>query len=133
MSTYKVLGGKQYTLASSISSTQTTITLTSFTLPITDQTITMVTMGSDIAYATIAPGTSTREFISFTGITQNANGTATLTGVTRGLDPETPYTEVTAFKQPHAGQSIFILSNSPNLYNKFSIIENAETITGPKT
>ncbi len=130
---YKVAGLGTYTLASSISSTATSITLTSFTVPVTGTNITMASMATDIAYGTIAPGTSTAEFISFTGITQNADGTATLTGVTRGLNKQSPYATSSSFKQPHAGQTKFILSNSPNLYDEFSIIENAETITGKKT
>lgn len=122
--------GQSFTLGSSISSTQTTILLTSFTVPVTGTNITMASMGTSIAYGTLAPGTSQSELISFTGVTQNSDGTATLTGVTRGLNKEYPYTESSSFKQPHAGQTIFILSDAPQVFNEYAAKRNDETITG---
>lgn len=127
------MSGQSYTLGSSISSTQTTILLSSFKVPVVGTSITMTTMNTSIAYGTLAPGTSQAELISFTGVTQNANGTATLTGVTRGLDKEYPYTESTSFKQPHAGQTIFILSDAPQVFNEYPAKRNDETITGKFT
>ena len=133
MATFYTVGGKNYTLASSISSTATSITLTSFTLPVTDQAITMATANTSIMYGTIQPGTTNSEFISFTGITQNGDGTATLTGVTRGLDREYPYTEASAFKLPHPGQSVFILSDAPQVFNKYAALVNDNTFEGANT
>lgn len=127
---FNTVGGKNYTLSSSISSTATSITLSSFTLPITDQAITMATASTDIMYGTLQPGSTNSELISFTGITQNANGTATLTGVTRGLDREYPYTESSDFKLPHPGQSIFILSDAPQVFYSYPAKASDETITG---
>ena len=129
----KVAGLGTYTLAGSISSTQTSITLSSFTVPITGTDVTMASMGTSIAYGTISPGTANSEFISFTGITQNSDGTATLTGVTRGLDKQSPYTTSSSFKRPHSGQAQFILSDSPNLWDSLAIKQNDETITGKYT
>ncbi len=130
---FHTASGQSYTLGSSISSAQTSILLTSFTVPVTGSAITMATMDTSIAYGTLAPGTSSAELISFTGVTQNADGTATLTGVTRGLDKQSPYTEVTAFKQPHAGQTIFILSDAPQVFNKYGAVANDNTFTGNNT
>jgi hypothetical protein len=127
---YNPAGGQTYTLQSSISSTQTTITLSSFTVPVSGDLITMSLMNTDIAYATIAPKTSSSEFISFTGITQNADGTATLTGVTRGLSKVYPLTEDTDYKLPHSGQSTFILSDAPQVFNKMAILSNDNVFTG---
>lgn len=132
MSKFYPFGGKTYSLQSSINSTQTSITLSSFTVPVSGDNITMALMNTDVAYGTIAPRTSQAEFISFTGITQNADGTATLTGVTRGLNKAYPYTEDSDFKLPHSGGSQFILSDAPQLFNKYSVIENDEQITGRK-
>ena len=129
----KTAGLGTYTLAGSISSTATSITLSSFKVPITNTDVTMTTMGTSIAYGTISPGTVNSEFISFTGITQNANGTATLTGVTRGLDKQSPYTTSSSFKRPHSGQAQFILSDSPNLWDSLAIKQNDETISGQYT
>ena len=117
-----VAGLKTYTLQSSISSTQTTITLSSFKVPVTGDDVTMALMNTTIAYGTISPRTSQSEFISFTGITQNVDGTATLTGVTRGLDKTHPYTANVSFRLPHAGASKFILSDAPQVFNKYSVI-----------
>jgi len=127
---YNPAGGKIYTLKSSISSTATTIVLSSFKVPVSDDNITMALMNTDIAYATIAPKTTSAEFISFTTITQNANGTATLTGVTRGLNKTYPFTEDSDFKLPHSGQSQFILSDAPQVFAKYGALDNDEVITG---
>lgn len=133
MSKYAPAGGGTYNLGSSIGSTDTTILLSSFTEPVSNVPYTMVLLNTDIAYGTIAPRTSSSEFISFTGITQNADGSATLTGVTRGLAKKSPFTTSSTFKLPHSGQSVFILSDAPQVLNKYITLENAETITGLKT
>lgn len=127
--TYNPAGGKTYTLASSISSTATTITLSSFTLPVSNTPITMAILNSDIVYGTIGPKTSSAEFISFTGITQNANGTATLTGVTRGLDKVSPFTTNATYKLPHSGQTLFILSDAPQVFAEYAAKKNTNTFT----
>ncbi len=128
--TYNLAGGGTYTLGSSISSTDTSILLSSFLEPVSGTPYTMVLLNTDIAYGTIAPKTTQSEFISFTGITQNADGTATLTGVTRGLAKKYPFTESVTFKLPHSGQSQFILSDAPQLFNKKGTLENDEVISG---
>jgi len=132
MAQFTPAAGKTYTLQSSISSTQTTITLSSFKVPVSNANMTMALMDTTIAYGTISPRTSNSEFISFTGITQNSDGTATLTGVTRGLNKTAPLTENSSFKLPHAGGSQFILSDPPQVFNQYSVIANDETITGRK-
>jgi len=130
---YLPFGAKTYNLASSISSTATSITLSSFQEPVTATPYTMVLIGSDIVYATIAPKTTSSEFISFTGITQNASGTATLTGVTRGLAKKTPFTTDSAYKLAHSGQTQFIISDAPQVFNEYVTLDNDETIVGLKT
>ena len=124
MATFLPFGAKTYNLASSISSTATTIILSSFKEPVTDTPYTMVLIGSDIVYATIAPKTTSSEFISFTAITKNANGTATLTGVVRGLAKKTPFTTDATYKLAHSGQTQFIISDAPQVFNKYATLEN---------
>lgn len=129
-------GGGTYRLQSSIGTTNTSIPLSSFKEPISGTPYTMSYLNTDVAYGTLDPQQPTlSEFVSFTGITQNADGTALLTGVTRGLSRSYPYTNAssTVFSLAHAGQSIFILSNSPNFQNEYLTKRNAETITGVKT
>src|SRR3990167_8170892 len=114
---------------SGCTSTATSIILSSLKLPDGSTTIAMSDLGT-IGYGTLEPGTSREEQISFTGITQNADGTATLTGVTRGLRFVDPFDEVSANKRSHAGGTIFILSNTAGFYSKFATKDNDETIAG---
>lgn len=116
MSTY-AYGGQTYYLKNSITSSDTSIILRSFKEPVTGSDVTMALMNSTIAYGTIAPKTGQSEFISFTGITQNADGTATLTGVTRGLKRGYDFTSSASFKLPHNAGTKFIISDSPEALN----------------
>lgn len=132
MTTFYPAGGTNYSLNASIGSTDPSIILTSFTEPVSGTPYTMAYFNSSIMFGTIAPRTTSSEFISFTGITQNMDGTATLTGVIRGLQKAYPYTSSATFKLPHSGQSVFILSDVPQVFNEYSVIQNAEIITGQK-
>jgi len=127
---FYTFGAGTYTLASSISSTDTSITLSSFLEPVTGTPYTMALLNTDIVYGTIAPKTTNSEFISFTGITQNADGTATLTGVTRGLAKKYPFTTSSSYKLPHPGQSQFIISDAPQVFTSYGALDNNEVITG---
>lgn len=127
---FNPVGGSTYRLQSSIGTSNTSITLTSFKEPVSNIPLTMAYANTSILYATIDPQTTYKEFISFSGITQNADGTATLTGVTRGLGFSYPYTASTTLSQAHSGQSILILSNPPQLTNQYAAKANDETIAG---
>lgn len=124
----KYIQGKDYFLSGSgVTSTATSITLTSFQFP--DGTnITTSDIGS-LAYGTFEPETSREENFSFTTITQNADGTATLSGVTRGLKFKAPYDQDTALRQTHAGGTKVRISNSVPFYDEFANTENDETIS----
>ncbi len=130
MSKFYPFGAQTYTLGTSIGSTDTSILLSSFTEPVTGTPYTMALLNTDIVFGTIAPKTTSSEFISFTGITQNANGTATLTGVTRGLAKKYPLTADSAYKLPHSGQTQFIISDVPQLYQEYVSTVNDVTISG---
>lgn len=133
MATFNTTGGTNYTLASSIGSTDTSILLSSFTEPVSGTPYTMTLINSSIVYGTISPQSDNSEFISFTGITQNVDGTALLTGVTRGLGRSYPYASSSTFKLPHAGQSIFILSDAPEVFAQYPAKANDETVGGDWT
>ena len=126
-------GGASYRLKASIGSTNTTIPLSSFKEPISNILYTMSYLNSTIGYGTVDPQTTRSEFVSFSGITQNSDGSATLTGVTRGLT-RTPAgsscTASTTLANPHPGQSIFILSDSPCFFTEYPVKRNDETISG---
>lgn len=128
------IGAFPYFLAGSgITSSATTITLTSLTMPQTGALIT-TSMLSATFYLTLEPGsTSRQEFASCTTVTQNSNGTATLTGCTRGLLPFTPYTASTTYAFSHSGGTTAIFSNPPQVYSLYPAKANDETITGQWT
>ena len=128
---FQPAGGDTYRLKTSVGTSDTSMTLSSLTEPVSGIKITMTSLNSDIAYGTLDPQSSTRkEFISFTGITQNVDGTATITGVSRGLSFLYPFSASTTLAKSHPGQSIFILSDSPQLFNEYAKLRNDEYITG---
>lgn len=114
---------------SGISLSDTSITLQSMKLIDGTTSVTMSMFGT-VGMAVIEPDTSREENISFTGITQNTDGTATLTGVTRGLAFSTPYTDVSANRKAHAGGSIMRISNTAPFYNQIAVKDNDESILG---
>lgn len=114
-----------------ITSTATSINLTSFVLPDPNKTPVQMSMLGSIGYAVLEPQSSKVENISFTGITQNSNGSAVLTGVSRGLSFYAPYAASTTLAIAHAGGAQLILSNSAAFYGQqFAFINNPETISG---
>jgi len=118
-----VMGQKFYLAGSGITAAATTLLLSSFNTP--DGTaITMTDIGT-IGYMVLEPGGSNVEVISFTGISGN-----TITGVTRGLNFRAPYTASATLAKQHAGGTIAILSNPPQLYDSFANKDNDETVNG---
>lgn len=127
-----VQGTQFYLSGAGITSTANTIQLTSFQTP-DGRNLTMSMFGST-GYAALEPGTSKLEDVTFTGITQNGNGTATLTGVTRGNDFVTPYAASTTLAKAHSGGATFILSNTAGFYGgEFALLNSNQTITGQWT
>lgn len=125
------VGGQTYSLSGAgVTATQSTIPLTSFTTP-DGRALTMSMFGA-IGYAVIDPNSPTKiEDITFTGVTQNANGTAILTGVSRGMDFVTPYTSSLTLQQAHSGGSYLILSNTAGFYGQQFLFANSlSTSTG---
>lgn len=121
--TYKLAGG-------GVSSSDTSIAVDNFLKPISNNKYSMSTDFGKIGYATLEPGSQTKkEFISFTGFTYS-NNRATLTGVTRGLEFNSPYTASSTLRLSHAGGTTLIISNPPQLYNQLTAKLNDESITG---
>lgn len=132
LGTFNLTGGGVYRLQSSIGSTNTSITLSSFKEPVSNIPYTMSYLQTDIIFGTLDPqNPSRKEFISATGVTQNPDGTATLTGVTRGLsftpDIVRGCVASSTLAQSHSGQSIFILSDSPCVFTQFLNTQNVAT------
>lgn len=92
--------------------------------------LTMSSFGS-IGYGTLEPGNGVQEEqISFTGITQNADGTAQLTGVKHVLFIS-PYTETSGMTITHPGSVTFVISNTSGFENAvYTFITNTATSGG---
>lgn len=114
---------------SGVTSSATSMTLQSMKLPDGSTNIVTADIGA-LCFGTLEPGTSREEQISFTGITQNSDGTATLTGVTRGIRFVSPFDSVAANKLSHAGGSIFVISNTAGFYDQMDAEDNDESIGG---
>lgn len=126
------VGGSTYYLSGAgVNATQNTIQLSSFTTP--DGTPITMTMFGTIGYGALEPQTTAKiEDVTFTGITQNTNGTATLTGVTRGLQFVYPYTQSVTLEKSHSGGATFIITNTAGFYyNEFTMNNNNNLFTWP--
>lgn len=126
------VGGQTYYLSGAgVTATQSTIQLSSFTTA-DGRLITMTNFGT-IGYGTLEPQTSSKiEDVSFTGVTQNANGTATLTGVIRGIDFLYPYGSTSSLMKAHSGGAQFIITNTPEwYYNEFAMQNLSNVFTYP--
>ena len=130
----KTVAGQTFALAGSgISSSATSFTLTSFTIPQNGQKINDAAI-SDTFYMTLEPGSRSRqEIISCTTVVQNAAGTATISGCTRGLSPLSPYTASSSLQFAHSGGSQVVLSDPPQLFEQYGALENDAVITGAWT
>lgn len=106
----------------------TSITLKSFN-GIDGTPLTMTDFGS-IGFGTLEPGNgANEEQISFTGVTHNLNGTATLTGVKNVLFVA-PYTQTSGLSKTHAGSTSFVISNTSGFYDHLTAKSDDETVTG---
>lgn len=126
------VGGQTYYLSGAgINATQNTIQLSSFTTA-DGRAITMTNFGT-VGYGALEPQTSSKiEDVSFTGVTQNSNGTATLTGVTRGVDFLYPYASTVTLQKSHSGGAQFIITNTPEwYYNEFAMPNLSNVNTYP--
>lgn len=112
---------------SGVSLGATEITLQSF-LGIDGTPLVMNDFGT-IGYGTLEPNNFQREEqISFTGVVQNANGTAKLVGV-KTVSFVDPYTQTSGVSKSHAGGAVFVISNTSGFYATFANKNNNETIT----
>lgn len=128
------VGGDTYYLSGSgVSATQTTIGLTKFGYTRPDGSYVKFLMSDfgDKGCGTVRPGNNSgkQEFVSFDGVTQNPDGSATLTGAIRGLERVSPYTASSTLRTSHSGGSILVISNTPPcFYQGYTNRNNVETI-----
>jgi microcystin-dependent protein len=107
----------------------TTLTLASFK----DIDGNNIAMQGTVMTGTVEPSSGVQEEqIIFTGVTQNANGTATLTGVS-SVGWASPYTQTSGFVKNHAGNTTFVLSDTAYLYSQYANLGGTNTFTGTDT
>ena len=115
--------------ASGQSAGDTSITLQSFKYIDGVTNIVTADLG-DWCYMTLEPNNGTQEeAIQFTGVTQNASGTATLTGVS-SVGFNYPYTVSSGLAKSHAGGVTCIISNDAALYGNISNYINTVVASG---
>jgi len=86
------------------------------------------TFGSK-GFGTLEPGNGTlEEQIVFTGLTNNSNGTVTLSGVS-SVSFTYPYTETSGLAKTHAGSTSFVISNTSGFYDQFVAKDDDGTIS----
>lgn len=130
-SIYQVQAQDYYLSGSGISPLVVSIPVLNLILPNSGTPLTMAMFGS-IGFGTLEPETDREENFSFTGITNNGNGTWTLTGVTRGLDFTFPGAQDLTLRKSHAGGTKLRFSNSFQFYETlYANKTRAQTIIGP--
>ena len=116
-------------LYSGLSSAGTSVVITPYPVDLDGVKLTMADFGS-LGYMTIDPKISSyEEIVSFTGMTDNGDGTCTLTGLSRDLQSKYPYTGAGTGKT-HGASAIAVFSNNPQIYGRLAGKDNDETITG---
>lgn len=88
--------------------------------------ITSMTPFGTTGYITLEPDTTNEEGAIFTGVTVNANGTTTLTGVSTIL-AQSPYTATSGLVRNHAGGSKVVVTDNVAFWNTFGQTANQQT------
>ena len=92
--------------------------------------LTMAALGS-IAYGTFEPKSrSNQEIFSFTGLTDNGDGTTDVTGAVRGLKASSGYAAGGTARSHGSSVTIILCSDHPQLFDKLAFKDNDENITG---
>lgn len=128
MATKYVQALTQYLAGSGAIIGATSITLTSLT-DIYGTAITAITSFGTKGYITFEPDTTNEEAATFTGVTVNANGTVTLTGVATVI-AQSPYTETSGLVRQHSGGTKVVITDNVAFWNTFANKANDEVITG---
>lgn len=130
--TFRVVETPTYHLYSGESGTATTLRITPYPVDLDGVKLTMTDFGSNPTL-TVDPGFKGAEEIeSFTGITDNGDNTATLTGLSRDLASKYPYT-TTGTGRTHGSGSIVVFGNNPQIYGRLAAPENTQTWTATQT
>lgn len=132
MSTLKFVQTPAVALYTGMSASATTCRVTPYPLDLDGNKLTITDFGDTPSF-TVDPKVSTYEEIcTFTGITDNGDNTATLTGLTRDVLSKSPY-NTSGTGRLHGASAVIVFSDNPQLFNRLAAKENNETITGTWT
>jgi len=112
---------------SGVSIGETSVKLSALT-DIYGNVLTMADIGLK-GFGTMEPGTNNEEAITFSGITVNADGTSTITGI-KSVLAKPPFTETTGFLRSHFGGTRFVISNTGAFYNDLVAYVNGVVVGG---
>ena len=123
----KIVQVKPLTLSSNIGTSNTTAIVTDM-VGLDGVDLTQTDFGT-IIYGTFEPNTTREEAVSFT-ITSNTAGVANInfTASGRGLIGKSPY-GTGGITYSHSAGAKLVISNNPNLFNKFTAKDNNEVVT----
>lgn len=133
---FRVVETPPYHLYSGESGTATSIRITPYPVDLDGVKLTMTDFGTSPTITVdpgVKSGNSTLEEIeSFTGITDNGDNTATLTGLSRDLASKYPYT-TTGTGKTHGSGATVVFGNNPQIYGRLAAPENTQTWTATQT
>lgn len=128
----KIVQTPAVALYSPISPSAVSAVITPYPKDLDGVKLTMSDFGT-LPNATIDPKVSGyEEIVSFTGIVDNGDGTATLTGLTRDLQSKYPYTASGTGKQ-HGSSAIVVFGNNPQVQSRYTARDNDEVVSGQWT
>lgn len=116
------------TLYASISASATSMRITPYPKDLDGTKLTITDFGSSPTVTIDPKVRNIEEIVGFTGITDNGDNTATLTGLTRNLTSKYPYTTVGTGRQ-HTASAVVVFSNNPQMYARLTSWENPGTTT----
>src|ERR1035437_2450451 len=117
-------------LYSGLAAAGTSMTITPVPADLDGVALTMTDFGNT-GYCTIDPKISGyEEIVSFTGLTANGDGTATLTGLTRDLKGKSPYTVSSSGGKIHGSNAVVVFSDNPQIFD--GILNYLSHIGGPQ-
>lgn len=119
-------------LYTGLSAAGTSMVVTPYPVDLDGVKLTMSDFGTNPTVTVDPKVSGFEEIAGFTGITDNGDNTATLTGLTRDLQSKYPYTGSGTGKL-HGSSAVVVFSDNPQLFGRLAGKDNDETITGQWT
>lgn len=128
----RVVQTPTYHLYTGETSVATTMRITPYPTDLDGVKLTITDLGTTPTVTVDPKVTGSEEIESFTGITDNGDNTATLSGLSRDLQSKYPYTG-TGTGRSHGSGATVVFGNNPQIYGRLAAMENDNTWTGAQT